>query len=84
MSDNDTAKLKAWLEASIANLTRYHTNDELFGLDWDHIGFDCVSENAGEDYWACPFRPGCGAKKLSDCPEAKRRAQIHHAPGRKQ
>ena len=56
----------------------------LDGFDPGLVGFNCIDAIDCTEPWACPFQPGCGAKNLNDCPEAKRRAQILAAPRRQQ
>ena len=59
--------------------------DVLNDFDLDLVGFDCCREIDPRDGpWACPFQPGCGAKRPSDCPGTKQRVQILSAPKRAQ
>jgi hypothetical protein len=63
--------------------------EELFGFDPDLIGFDCADEVEPWDLgfkrpWACPFKPGCGAKTPGDCAAAKQLAKVLPAPKRAQ
>ena len=63
--------------------------EQLIGFDLDFTGLDCRNEIEPWDYdpkqpWVCPFKPGCGAKRASDCAAAKQFHQIHHAPERVQ
>jgi hypothetical protein len=56
--------------------------EDLQGFDLELTGFNCVGDiiepwdwNA-EQAWSCPFKPGCGAKTLSECAAAKQLAKI--------
>jgi hypothetical protein len=70
---------------------RRFLRDDLDGFDLDLVGLDCVDElhdewmEAGENFkFHCPFRPGCGATRKTDCPLIKRRVQVLLAPETKQ
>jgi hypothetical protein len=67
----------------LANWEKPET-DALNDFDLGLVGFDCRQEIDLRDPWACPFQPGCGAKRPSDCPGTKQRVQILSAPKRAQ
>jgi hypothetical protein len=58
--------------------------DELNGFELDLVGLDCAGEIERDEPWECPFKPGCGKAPGKDCPLMRRRAQIAHAPERRQ
>jgi hypothetical protein len=59
-------------------------DDRLNDFNLEFVAFNCRGEIDPTEPWACPFRPGCGAANLNDCPEIKRRVQILAAPRRRQ
>jgi hypothetical protein len=71
---------------------RWYCRDDLDGFDLDLIGFDCSDELVDEMNavglenfrWHCPFKPGCGATHVTDCPLMKRLKTISLAPEAKQ
>jgi len=93
---NQSSKVTAITEAELLkrmadNFSRYapFDPDGLLGFDPNLVGFDCAREIDPREFkpgeqWYCPFTPGCGAKRASECGALKERARVHHAPKRPQ
>ena len=79
MNDDEIAELGKVLASVNTNSARV-----LAGFDLGLVGYDCANEIELDTPWSCPFSPGCGAKRLADCPLAKQRAAIFRAPTRAQ
>jgi hypothetical protein len=78
----DTRTIEQLREA-LANVDMAMGN-ALDGFNLDFVGFDCPGAIDFSEPWACPFQPGCGAKNLNECPEAKKRARVLAPPQSRQ